>query len=313
MVSKKTSKIIIGLVQTSVSDDSVANVAKTITLIEQAASKGAAIIALQELFQTPYFPQWQKKNKDDFAEPLSGATIAAMRKTAKRLHVAIIVPFYEEKDGKYFNTAVVINKKGSIIGHYHKIHIPHDPGFYEKDYFEHGELGYKTFSIDGVKFSVLICYDQWFPEAARMSRLAGAQVIFYPTAIGHIVDYKAEGDWHNAWETIQRSHGIANSVYIAAINRIGREGNMEFYGQSFIAGPFGEILKKASSDKDEVIVATLDLSRNAFYEEGWGFLRNRRPDTYSDLTHQKLTKKSKKLQNVDHYASMKKALGKKKK
>lgn len=302
--------VTIGLVQTNVGDDIRANVTKTIKYIEKAAKSGASIVALQELFQTPYFPQWEGKNKDDYAEELNGYTVKTMKETAQRLNVAIVVPLYEKKGNKYFNTAIVIDKKGKILGQYHKIHIPHDPGFYEKEYFEHGELGYKVFTLDGVKFAVLICYDQWFPEAARMARLAGAQVIFYPTAIGNIVNYTAEGDWHDAWETIQRGHAIANSVYVAAINRVGIEGKMQFYGQSFIADPFGKILKKGSNNKEEVLVQKIDLERNTFYEEGWGFLRNRRPDTYGELTKPKLTKKSKKLQNVAHYSAMKKALKK---
>ena len=305
--------ITIGLIQTSVSPDIKANVKKTISFVEKAAKKGATIIALQELFQTPYFPQWEGKNKDDYAETLTSFTIKAMQETAKRLRISLIVPFYEEHNGKYFNTAVAIDKKGKIIGQYHKIHIPHDPGFYEKEYFEHGQLGYKTFTIDGVKVAVLICYDQWFPEAARMARLSGAELIFYPTAIGNIVNYKAEGDWHDAWETVQRGHAISNSLYVAAINRVGTEGKVNFYGQLFISDPFGKVLKRASKDKEEVIVAKLDLERNDFYSEGWGFLRNRRPDTYASLTQETLTKKSNKLQDVAHYESMKKALGESKK
>lgn len=302
--------VTIGLIQTKVGDSIELNVSKTIRFIEEAAKNGASIVALQELFQTPYFPQWEGKKKDDYAETLSGYTITKMKETAKRLKVTIIVPFYEKNKGKYFNTAVVISAKGKLAGQYHKIHIPHDPGFYEKEYFEHGKLGYKIFKIDNVKFAVLICYDQWFPEAARMARLAGAQIIFYPTAIGNIVNYNAEGDWHDAWETIQRGHAIANSVYVAAINRVGVEGKMKFYGQSFISDPFGKIIQKGSSSKEEVFVAKLDLSKNKFYEEGWGFLRNRRPETYTAISKNILTKKSNKLQKVDHYKSMKKALGK---
>jgi len=302
--------VTIGLIQTKVGDNIKNNVEKTIKLIEQAVLKGAEIVALQELFQTPYFPQWEGKTKNDYAEELSGYTVSKMKETAKRLKVTIVVPFYEKKNGKYYNTAVVVSKQGKLLGQYHKIHIPHDPGFYEKEYFEHGELGYKTFTIDGVKFAVLICYDQWFPEAARMVKLAGAQIIFYPTAIGDIIEYKSEeGDWHDAWETIQRSHSIANSVYVGAINRVGVEGKMQFYGQSFISDPFGKVVKRASKTKEEVIVEKLDLSKIKFNEEGWGFMRNRRPDTYHTLTSNKMIKKSKKLQKVDHYKATKKALG----
>jgi len=155
---------------------------------------------------------------------------------------------------------------------------------------------------------VLICYDQWFPEAARMARLKGAEIIFYPTAIGSIVGYDVEGDWHDAWETVQRGHAISNSVYVAAVNRVGPEGRMVFWGQSFVCDPFGKVLKRASATREETIILKLDLERNEFYSEGWGFLRNRRPDTYKTLASGKLTTKSKKLKDVEHYKAMKKAL-----
>lgn len=310
-MKSKSKKITIGLIQSEVSSDIKSNVQKTVAMIAEAAKKGAKIIAMQELFQTPYFPQWEKQRKDDFAESLNGFTVSEMKKAAKKHKVTLIVPIYEKKNGKYLNTAIIITKEGKIAGQYHKIHIPHDPGFYEKEYFEHGQEGYKIFTAEGIKFAVLICYDQWFPEAAREARLAGAQIIFYPTAIGHIVNYNAEGDWHDAWETIQRSHAIANSVYVAAINRTGREGKMQFWGQSFVSDPFGKILKRAAPNKEEIVVQELDLERNEFYSEGWGFLRNRRPDTYKNLVQEKLTKKSTKLQNVAHYKNMKKALGEK--
>ncbi len=211
--------VTIGLVQTKVSTNVITNVEKTVALIRQAAKGGAQIICLQELFQTPYFPQKQGESKSKYAEAIPGFTTEAMKNLAKDLGVVIVVPLYEHaKNGKYFNTAVVFDDKGKELGKYHKIHIPHDPGFYEKDYFEHGKLGYKIFKTKFGSFAVLICYDQWFPEAAREARLAGAEIIFYPTAIGNIIGYKPEGDWHNAWETSMRGHAIANSLYVAAIN-----------------------------------------------------------------------------------------------
>jgi agmatine deiminase len=301
--------ITIGLIQTKVSKDVKANVEKTVKMIAEAAKKGAKIIALQELFQTPYFPQWEKMQKDDFAETLEGYTVSEMKKTAKKFGITLVVPIYEKKGSKYFNTAIIINKEGKLLGQYHKVHIPHDPGFYEKEYFEHSTEGYKIFTVDRVKFAVLICYDQWFPEAARMARLQGAEIIFYPTAIADIIGYKHPNDWHDAWETSMRGHAIANSVVVAAINRTGVEGRSRFWGQSFIADAWGKILKRASKDKEEVIVQKVDLEYNKFLSEGWGFLRNRRPDTYKDLTSNKLIKKSKKLQNVDHYEDEKRALG----
>ena len=301
-------KVTIALIQSKVSEDVRSNVLRTAAKIGKAAGKGAEIIALQELFQTPYFPQQENNRKDDYAESATGFTVTEMKKAARRHGVTLIVPFYEKRAGEYFNTAVVIGKDGRLIGRYNKIHIPEDPGFYEKQYFEEGRSGYKLFSAGGVKFAVLICYDQWFPEAARMARLKGAEIIFYPTAIGRIINYDAEGDWHDAWETVQRGHAISNSVYVAAVNRVGREGRMVFWGQSFVCDPFGKVLKRASATKEETIILKLDLKRNEFYSEGWGFLRNRRPDTYKMLTSGKLTTKSKKLKDVEHYKTMKKAL-----
>ena len=300
--------VTVGLVQSRVSDSRAANLQKTAKLITQAAKKGAQIIALQELFQTPYFPQRQKEDRDKFAERIPGTTSTFMQKLAKQLGVVLIVPMYEKLGKKFYNTAVVFDEQGKTLGKYHKIHIPHDPGFYEKEYFEEGQNGYKLFKTKFGTFAVLICFDQWFPEAAREVRLQGAEIIFYPTAVGGIVGYKAEGDWHDAWETIQRGHAIANSLYVVTVNRTGREGRMQFFGQSFIADPFGKVLKRASKEKEEVLVQKLDLSKNAFFAEGWGFLRNRRPDTYRTLTTNKLVKKSKKLAKVAHYSAEQAAL-----
>jgi len=278
----KTIKI--GLIQSKVSDNIKANVANTVHMIAQAAAKGAQIISLQELFQTPYFPQWEKMNKDDYAENLKGYTVSQMKEAAKKFGVTLIVPIYQKKGVQYLNTALVIDKTGRLSGQYHKTHIPYDPGFFEKNYFNEGSTGYKIFSAEGVNFAVLICYDQWFPEAARLAKLAGAEIIFYPTAIGHIIGNKDEGDWHDAWETVQRGHAIANSLYVAAINRVGTEGNIDFWGQSFVSDPFGKILKCASASRQETVVAELDLDKNCFYADGWGFLENRRPETYSKLS-----------------------------
>jgi agmatine deiminase len=300
--------VTIALIQSRVSEDVRSNVSRTAEKIGKAAGKGAEIIALQELFQTPYFPQWEKRNKDDYAESVTGQSVTEMKKAARRHAVTLIVPFYEKRAGKFYNTAVVIGKDGKLVGRYNKIHIPQDPGFYEKEYFEEGRSGYTVFKVGDVKFAVLICYDQWFPEAARMARLKGAEIIFYPTAIGSIVGYDAEGDWHDAWETVQRGHAISNSVYVAAVNRVGPEGRMVFWGQSFVCDPFGKVLKRASATREETIILKLDLERNEFYSEGWGFLRNRRPDTYKTLASGKLTTKSKKLKDVEHYKAMKKAL-----
>lgn len=305
--------VTLGLVQSKVSKNLEANLKKTEKMVRQVAKKGAQIVCLQELFQTPYFPQRQGEDKTKLAEPIPGRTSEAMRKLAKELGIILIVPLYEKsKNGRYYNTAIVFDQNGNNLGQYHKVHIPHDPGFYEKEYFEEGQSGYKIFNTKFGSFAVLICYDQWFPEAARAARLAGAEIIFYPTAIANIIGYvPPEGDWHNAWETVMRGHAIANSVVVAVPNRVGREDHSQFWGQSFVCDAFGKILKRASSTQDEVLVAKVDLAMNKFISDGWGFMRNRRPDTYGPIVSNKLVKKSKKLLKIDHYKDTKKALGQK--
>jgi agmatine deiminase len=305
-------EVTIGLIQNKVSNDTSANLKKTEKMIRQAVKKGAQIICLQELFNIPYIPQKQGVDKNTYAESVNGTTTKSMQALSKKLKVTIVVPFYEkEKNGKYYNTAVVFNEQGKNIGKYHKTHIPHDPGFYEKDYFEHGQNGYKIFKTKYATFAVLICYDQWFPEAAREARLMGAEIIFYPTAIADIIGYKHPNDWHDAWETSMRGHAIANSVVVAAANRVGIEGKSKFWGQSFVCDPWGKILKRASKDKEQVVVQEVDLEYNNFLAEGWGFLRNRRPETYKIMRTEKLVKRGSKLQNVAHYKDEQKALGEK--
>lgn len=302
--------VTVAALQSRVSENLDENLKATIKQIRQAAKKGAQIICLQELFNIPYIPQKRGVKKDTYAETIPGPTTNTLKDLAKELGVIIIAPVYEKIKDRYFNTAVVFDQNGKNIGKYHKVHIPHDPGFYEKDYFEHGESGYKIFNTKFGKFAVLICFDQWFPEAAREVRLAGAEIIFYPTAIGNILGYKSEGDWHDAWETSMRGHAIANSVHVVAANRVGKEDHMQFFGQSFICDPFGKILKRAGTEQ-QIILAEIDLLKNEFYSEGWGFLRNRRPETYKLMRTEKLVKRSKKLQNVGHYKDEQKALGEK--
>jgi agmatine deiminase len=204
---------------------------------------------------------------------------------AKKYKITIIAPIFEKNpDGKFYNSAIVIGENGEILGTYRKSHIPYDPYFYEKDYFAAAETNYQVFKTAHSNISVLICYDQWFPEAARICCLQGAEIIFYPTAIGYIKDHtSADGDWHDAWRTVQRAHAIANGIHIAAVNRVGAEGELEFWGGSFVSNSFGEVLAEASPSKEEVLVVTVDLSKNKKIQEGWGFLRNRRPDTYGAL------------------------------
>jgi agmatine deiminase len=305
----KNKFVTIAAIQTVVTEDLKSNLGKTAVLVENAAKGGAQIISLQELYVTPYFPQYQKMDKNKFAEYIPGPSSKVFQKIAKDYGVVIIVPIYEkDKKGHFHNSAMVINSDGKLLKTYRKVHIPQDPGFYEKDYFEESDMGYKIYKTKFATFAVLICYDQWFPEAARAVRLEGAEIIFYPTAVGNIIGYNAEGDWHDAWETMQRSHAIANSLYVVGINRVGKEGKMQFFGQSFVSDPFGKIIKRASADKEETLMAKIDLERNKFYSEGWGFLRNRRPETYKVLTSNKLVEKSKNLKKVDHYKDMKKAL-----
>jgi agmatine deiminase len=286
----KDKRVTVGLIQTAVSDDISANLRNTLPKIRGAALKGAKIVCLQELFRTKYFPQQEKKDFTYLAETVPGESTAALSSLAKDLEIVIIAPVFERsREGKYYNSAAVIDADGKLLKTYRKIHIPHDPLFYEQDYFAKGDRGFVVHKTRYASFSVLICYDQWFPEAARICALGGADILFYPTAIGWIKGHdSADGDWHDAWETIQRSHAIANGVHVAAVNRIGEEGKLRFWGGSFVSDPFGEVLKRASYEREATVVADLDLSRNTRIQEGWGFLRNRRPDTYGPLARKKV-------------------------
>lgn len=273
-------KVTLGLIQSKVSEDPNKNIEHTIEMVREAAKKGAQIICLQELYRSPYFPITPKHDVSKYLETIPGESTEAFAKLAKELGVVIIVPLFEKADDGIFNSAVVIDETGSLLPTYRKLHIPHDPGFYEKDYFKEGDHGYQIYKTKFATFAVLICFDQWFPEAARMAKLAGAEMIFYPTAIGDIVgEAPPEGDWHEAWETIQRSHAIANSLAVVAVNRVGTEGKTKFYGQSFVTDAFGKLIARARTE-EEIVVATVDLGLNDFVSDGWGFMRNRRPDTY---------------------------------
>ena len=277
--------VTVGLVQTKVSDDLDSNLKKTLKMVEDLAKKGAEIICLQELYKTPYFPNKKNVNVSKYLETIPGESTEAFKNIALKYSCSIILPIYEKtKNGKFYNTVVVLNEKGKILPAYRKIHIPQDPGFFEKDYFEEGNNGYQLYKHKNISYAVLICFDQWFPEAARMARLGGAEIIFYPTAIGTLVGEKqVEGDWHDAWETVMRGHAIANSLPVVAVNRTGQEGKSLFWGQSFVSDAFGKILKRASSNKEEAIMAKLDLEMNKYISDSWGFMRNRRPDTYQNI------------------------------
>jgi agmatine deiminase len=258
---------------------------KTTRKIEKAAEKGAQIICLQELYRSKYFPQEKNKKVTKFAERIPGESTKIFSELAKKHHIVIIAPIFEKtSSGKFYNSAAIIDADGQILGIYRKVHIPQDPYFYEKEYFSPGEQNYRVFKTAFANIGVLICYDQWFPEPARINALHGAEIIFYPTAIGYIKGYtSADGDWHDAWKTVQRSHAIANGVHVAAVNRVGEEGELKFWGGSFVCDSFGKIVSEASTENEEIIVASLDLSHNKRIQEGWGFLRNRRPDTYKTL------------------------------
>jgi agmatine deiminase len=285
-LKKKSDKIVtIGLIQTSVSANIAENIKETVEKIDEASEKGAQIICLQELFRTRYFPQQKNQNVRGLAETIPGDSTEVFSERAKKQRVVIIAPLFEKsRNGKFYNSAVIINSDGKILGTYRKNHIPNDPFFYEKNYFDAGDSSYEVYETTFARVGVLICYDQWFPEPARINALMGADIIFYPTAIGWIKGYTLEdGDWHDAWKTVQRAHAIANGIHIATVNRVGEEGQLRFWGGSFICDSFGKVLKEASTEKEEILVANVDLSKNKRIQEGWGFFKNRRPDTYNQL------------------------------
>ncbi|HDS63978.1 MAG TPA: peptidyl-arginine deiminase [Methanofollis liminatans] len=274
----------IGLIQMAVSEDPARNLERTLAAARTAAARGARIICLQELYRSPYFPQSQGADAAGYAEPIPGESTEVFAGFARRHHVVVVVPVFEKgEDGRFSNAAAVINSDGSLMPPYHKVHVPYDPLFYEKEYFYPGDC-YRVYETTYGRIGVLICYDQWFPEAARSLALDGAEIIFYPTAIGRIcgMDDAAEGDWREAWETVQRGHAIANGVHLAAVNRVGQEGEILFWGSSFVCDSFGTVVARVG-EGEEVLVATIDLSKNQEVREGWGFLRNRRPETYGAL------------------------------
>ncbi|MDF1811358.1 MAG: carbon-nitrogen hydrolase [Verrucomicrobiales bacterium] len=277
----------IGLIQNREQGSAEANLNYTIEKVREAAERGAKIICTQELFTTPYFCITQDTGLFDLAEPVPGPTTSALSDLAKELGVVIIGSLFERRGpGVYHNTAVVLDADGSLLGKYRKMHIPQDPGFEEKFYFTPGDLGYRVWDTKFGRISVLICWDQWFPEAARLASLAGAEILFYPTAIGWLPDEKAElGEaQHTAWETVQRGHAVANGCYVAAVNRIGTEGETEFWGQSFVADFYGQIVERAAVDEEAVVLADCDLKELESTRRIWPFLRDRRIDSYGDIT-----------------------------
>ncbi|MFH1067477.1 MAG: carbon-nitrogen hydrolase [bacterium] len=281
-------KVSVGLIQMKCSANAEDNLARAIEKCRQAAQQGAQIVCLQELFRSLYFCKTEDHAAFDLAEPIPGPTVEALSKTAKELGIVIIAGLFEKRaQGLYHNTAVVLDADGSLAGIYRKMHIPDDPGFYEKFYFAPGDLGFRAFDTKFGRIGVLICWDQWYPEAARLTALQGAQILFYPTAIGWIPedDPQARPIQHSAWETMQRSHAIANGVFVAAPNRVGTEGNTQFWGQSFICSPFGDKLATASADQEEILVAVCDFAQIEEMRRHWPFLRDRRIDAYGGIVN----------------------------
>ena len=278
----------VGLVQMSCVPEPEKNLKKAITGIKDAAKRGAQIVCLQELFRSQYFCQTEDIQLFKLAETIPGPTTEALSKVAKQINVVIVASLFEKRAaGVYHNTAVMIDTDGKIVGKYRKMHIPDDPLYYEKFYFTPGDLGFQTHDTSFGKVGTLVCWDQWFPEAARLTALGGAQFLFYPTAIGWLPEEEQEVNeaQHSAWETIQRAHAIANGIFVVVVNRVGHEGKLTFWGQSFVADPFGRIIAKASSDQEEVLVVECDLSRIEETRQNWPFLRDRRIDAYEGLRY----------------------------
>lgn len=262
------------------------NVAKALQLTREAAAKGAEIVCLQELFRSLYFCDVEAYENFGLAEAIPGPTTELFGKLAAELNVVIIASLFEKRaEGLYHNTAAVLDADGTYLGKYRKMHIPDDPGYYEKFYFTPGDLGYKVFDTRYARIGVLVCWDQWYPEAARITSLMGAEMLFYPTAIGWAKsqDAATNEEQYGAWQTIQRSHAVANGIPVISVNRVGEEGEMRFWGGSFVANPFGRILYLASHDQEVVQVVEIDKRQTDRYRTHWPFLRDRRIDSYQPI------------------------------
>lgn len=291
-------KFSVGLIQMSCSPEPDENVARAVAHVRNAAKQGAQVICLPELFKTQYFCQREEHVFFDLAEDIPGPTTKVFSEVARALRVTIVVSLFERRaPGLYHNTAAVLGPDGTLQGIYRKMHIPDDPLYYEKFYFTPGDLGYKVFQTEHGKIGTLVCWDQWYPEGARLTALQGANVLFYPTAIGWHPDEKAEfGEaQYDAWRTIQRAHAISNGVYVAGVNRVGYEtgnvrGNeapgkgLEFWGGSFLADPFGVIIAQAGHEKEEILIGEVDVKRMEDVRRNWPFLRDRRIDSYGQIT-----------------------------
>lgn len=283
------STVKVGLVQMSCTNNRDENMAKAIKGIRDAALKGAQIVCLQELFTSLYFCDIESYDHFTLAETIPGESTITLSKIAAELHVVIIASLFEKRaQGLYHNTTAVLDADGTYLGKYRKMHIPDDPAYYEKFYFTPGDLGYKVFKTAFGTIGVLICWDQWYPEAARITALMGAEILFYPTAIGWATsqDEATNIEQYNAWQTIQRSHSVANGIHVVSVNRVGIEQNglMKFWGGSFVSNPFGTILFKCSHDEEETQVVELDLAKTGEYRTHWPFMRDRRIDSYLPIT-----------------------------
>jgi N-carbamoylputrescine amidase len=283
----------VGLLQFAVSDNLDDNVQKTILRIEEAADKGAQVLCLPELFRSPYFCQREDFELFALAEPLDSDTVKALQKAAAKTKTVVVAPIFERRAaGVYHNSAAIIDADGSIAGFYRKMHIPDDPLFYEKYYFTPGDIGFKAFDTRYGRIGTLICWDQWYPEGARLTALNGASILFYPTAIGwHPSEKERYGAaQQTSWRIIQRSHAIANGLYVGSVNRIGRETDpvngteLEFWGTSFLSDPQGVLLAEGSMNKEEILVGTVDTRHIETIRRNWPFLRDRRIDAYGDIT-----------------------------
>lgn len=281
-------KVNVGLVQMSCTGSKEANLQKAIEKTREAAAKGAQIVCLQELFTSLYFCDVEDYENFKLAESIPGASTDALSEVAKELGVVIIASLFEKRaQGLYHNTTAVLDADGKYLGKYRKMHIPDDPAFYEKFYFTPGDLGYKVFETKFAKIGVLICWDQWYPEAARITALMGAEILFYPTAIGWATsqDEATNKEQYEGWQTIQRSHAVANGLHVVSVNRVGfeQDGLMKFWGGSFVANPFGALLYKASHEEEETTVVELDLAKSDHYRTHWPFMRDRRIDSYAPI------------------------------
>ncbi|MCS7048314.1 MAG: carbon-nitrogen hydrolase [Verrucomicrobiae bacterium] len=281
----------VALIQMACEESPSANLKKALAMIRQAARQGARVVCLPELFRTRYFCRTEDHRHFALAEPIPGPTTRALAAAARRYRLVLIGSIFERRAaGVYHNTAVVFDRNGELVGRYRKMHIPDDPLYYEKFYFTPGDLGFQTFKTSAARLGTLVCWDQWYPEAARLTALQGAEILFYPTAIGWHQDEKAQwgAKQYDAWQTIQRAHAIANGCFVAAANRVGVEGTVEFWGGSFVCDPFGALLAKASHDREEVVLAECDWREVERTRQHWPFLRDRRIDAYAGLTQRLL-------------------------